>query len=118
MNLVSKSAEDAIIETLQRRADDVARLVHAAVLQMNEGYRELWNRPDDELVALLNALGPARVQLLFENNTTHGAALNALLDSMTADNPDLPLASRVALVPAREIAWNELEATFELAAGA
>lgn len=100
MKLTDDTMEQGVIASMQEVIETVGRLAHAAACEMQRGYALLWNRPAAEVAAILNALGVAKVQALFEANSLHGANLNGILDFI--DNPEL--GTRVAVVTGKQVA--------------
>jgi hypothetical protein len=100
MKLTNETMEAEVIAAMQETLEAVGRLVHAAACEMQKGYALLWNRPAAEVAAILNALGLAKVQALFEANTLHGTNINGILEFV--DDPTLD--ARVAVVPGKMVA--------------
>lgn len=51
----------------------------AALQRVNDKF---WGLPDEELIELLNAIGPQKVAAIFEQNTKLGLAVNESLDAV------------------------------------
>lgn len=60
---------------------------HRLAESLNAAHGALWSLPDARLAAVLNQLGPAKLQDLMESHGTIAAAVNAALDHASAPAP-------------------------------
>lgn len=79
--MITSTQLEKDLAEVQRSVDAAAYAVENLARALNRAHASVWQLPDDRLAALLNHLGPAQVQSIFEAHQAIATAANAALDA-------------------------------------
>lgn len=98
--LPPKTTTERTLDALATHTQRIAGHLEQIAILLNKGHASLWaGGTDEEISAVLNAIGLQRLMALFELHNVLGQAVNAALD---ASGPDAPTV-RAIVTPGREV---------------